>query len=350
MVFYMKTIGICLIGAGRAGMIHARNFAALVKNARMVAVSDVVEESARSAAKELGCTAYYTDYRQALVNPLVDAVVVVTPTKYHREIVLAAANAKKHIFCEKPMAMNAQECIEMIDAAERNAVKLQIGFMRRFDKNFCRARDIVASGAIGEVVMVKSLTRGPSTPQEWMYDIAKSNGPLAEVNSHDIDTMRWLTGSEAETVYALAGNYRCPQARERYPEFYDSVLMNVRLKNGAIGCIDGAQGVGYGYDARVDILGTKGCVTVGGLQNGSTVAYTKQGGMTGDVVQSWTALFADAYIKEDESFIDCILHNKAPQVTGYDGLQAVQIVKAGNESIATGTVITVEQEEPHESC
>lgn len=331
--------GVCLVGAGRAGMIHARNFASRVPGARMTAVADTVQASAEKAAEELGGVYHTTDYREALQRPDVDAVIVVTPTKYHIDVVLEAAKAGKHILCEKPMAMNQEECALMIEAAAKNHVKLQIGFMRRFDKNFRRAKEIVDSGAIGDVVTVKSLTHGPSTPREWMYDIEKSSGPLAEVNSHDIDTLRWFTESDAVSLHAMAGNFRCGEARERYPDFYDTVLMNVRMKNGTIGNIDGAQGVSYGYDSRVDIVGTKGNIQIGGLQSGTTLTYTKEGGMTGDVVRSWMDLFEDAYLNEDMNFINCIEKGTEPEVTGYDGMKAVEIVKAGNESIRTGKIV-----------
>lgn len=320
-------------------MIHARNFASRVPGARMTAVADTVQASAEKAAEELGGVYHTTDYREALQRPDVDAVIVVTPTKYHIDVVLEAAKAGKHILCEKPMAMNQEECALMIEAAAKNHVKLQIGFMRRFDKNFRRAKEIVDSGAIGDVVTVKSLTHGPSTPREWMYDIEKSSGPLAEVNSHDIDTLRWFTESDAVSLHAMAGNFRCGEARERYPDFYDTVLMNVRMKNGTIGNIDGAQGVSYGYDSRVDIVGTKGNIQIGGLQSGTTLTYTKEGGMTGDVVRSWMDLFEDAYLNEDMSFINCIEKGTEPEVTGYDGMKAVEIVKAGNESIRTGKIV-----------
>jgi myo-inositol 2-dehydrogenase/D-chiro-inositol 1-dehydrogenase/scyllo-inositol 2-dehydrogenase (NAD+) len=320
-------------------MIHGRNFASRAPHAKMVAVSDAVEASAKAAADELGIEAWYTDYREALANREVDAVIVVTPTQFHHDIVIKAAGAGKHILCEKPMAMNREECQEMIDAAQENRVKLQIGFMRRFDANFRRAKEIVDTGEIGEVVSVKSLTRGPSTPREWMYDIRKSNGPLAEVNSHDIDTLRWFTGSEAASLYAMAGNYRCEAAREKHPDFYDTVLMNVRMQNGMMGNIDGAQGVEYGYDARVDILGTTGSLHIGGLMGSTTLTYTKDHRMSGDVVRSWMNLFYEAYVNEDISFIEAIREDREPEARGHDGMMAVDIVRAGNESIQTGQII-----------
>jgi predicted dehydrogenase len=334
-----ETIGIGLIGAGRAGLIHARNFASRVPYAKMIAVSDVAEENAAQAAEELGLGAWYTDWHELLANNAVDAVIVVTPTKFHCEIVVEAAKAKKHILCEKPMAMNREECLLMNKAALANGVNLQIGFMRRFDANFRRAKELVDSGAIGQVVTVKSLTHGPSTPQEWMYDIEKSNGPLAEVNSHDIDTLRWFTGSDAESLYAIAGNFRCDNAKTKYPDFYDTVLMNIRMKNGMLGNIDGAQGVQYGYNARVDIVGTDGHIEIGGLAENTTLLYTKDKQFRGDTVKSWTALFFEAYVNEDISFIKSIRDGKQPEITGIDGMAAVDIVRAGNNSIKSGQIV-----------
>jgi myo-inositol 2-dehydrogenase/D-chiro-inositol 1-dehydrogenase/scyllo-inositol 2-dehydrogenase (NAD+) len=320
-------------------MIHARNYSSRVPGAKIVAVSDTFEESARKAADELGVSQIYTDYREALQKSGADAVIVVTPTKFHRDIVVAAAGAKKHILCEKPMAMNKEECQDMIKAAAEAGVTLQIGFMRRFDANFRRAKELLDSGSIGDVVSVKSQTRGPSTPQEWMYDIAKSNGPLAEVNSHDIDTLRWFTGSEAASLYAIAGNFRSEAARSQYPGFYDTVLMNVTMKNGMLGNIDGAQGVQYGYDAQVDILGTCGSIRIGGLQGSSALLYSKEKTFQGDTVKSWTNLFHEAYVEEDISFVTAVREGKAPEVSGIDGMMAVDIVRAGNESIREKKIV-----------
>lgn len=336
-----KKIRLCLIGTGRAGMIHAGNFCTNVKDAEMTAVSDVDAARAQEAARELGVAKWYTDYREAIRESGAEAVIIATPTKFHCDIAVYAAECGLHIFCEKPMAMSVAECEKMIAAAKKSGVVLQIGFMRRFSQDFARAREIALSGQIGEIVMIRSITRGPSTPHEWMYDIRKSNGPLAEVNSHDLDTLRWISGSEPETVYALGGNYRCGDAREKYPDFYDTVVLNIRMKNGVIGCIEGAQGVGYGYDARAEILGTKGMVTVGDLRKNSVVSYGKESGMQGDVVESWRNLFEKAYEEEDRAFVRCILEQGKPLAGGEDGLKAVAMVNAGNQSMTTGKIVTM---------
>ncbi|QAY63122.1 oxidoreductase [Xylanimonas allomyrinae] len=340
-----SSVRVGLIGAGRAGRIHGRAIAADVVGAELVAVCDASHEVAEQSARELGADLWATDYQRLLEAPEVDAVVVVTPTRLHRDIVVEAAARGKHVLCEKPMAITVAECEEMNAAAAAAGVRLQIGFMRRFDASFRRAKEAIESGAIGDVVVVKSHTRGPSVPHEWMYDLRASNGPLAEVSSHDIDTLRWLTGSEAVTLQAFAGNFRSEAARSEYPDFYDAVLMNVQLRSGALGNIEGQQGVRYGYDAHVDVVGTHGSVQVGSLRGNSTVVSTADAGMRADIVPSWRDLFQQAYVAQDQSFIDAIRAERDPEVTGEDGLRAVAMVAAGNESIRTGRRVALDAQE-----
>ena len=331
-----RKLGVCVVGAGRAGMIHARNFATSVPGARLVAIADPFPEARQSATDALELDRGYPTYTEALGDPEVDAIVVVTPTDLHREIVVAAASAGKHIFCEKPMAMNAAECEEMIAAVTKHNVKLQIGFMRRFDAGFQTAFRQIADGAIGRVNQVKSLTHGPSVPQRWMLDVGKSNGPLAEVNSHDIDTLRWYAQSEIRELYAIGKNLRCRDQAEAYPDFYDTLLLVCSFENGTQGSIDGAASVGYGYDARVEVLGSDGIIFVGSLNGTTVVRHERGGAMTGDTVPSWRNLFAEAYRNEDIAFVEAVTGDTETAVTGHDGLQAVRVVNAGNESIRTG--------------
>lgn len=336
-----KTINVCLIGTGRAGMIHAVNFNSAIRNARLIALCDPSEENLSSAQEQLNCPYTYKDYRDALDNPDIDAVVIVTPTKYHKEIAVAAAKAKKHILCEKPMAMNEDECQEMIDAANENNVKLQVGFMRRFDANFRHAKEIIMAGEIGDVVMIKSLTRGPSNPKPWMFDISVSSGPIGEVNSHDLDTLRWYAGSEVESIYAVGGNFRSPEIAGQFPEYYDTVSMNLVFKNKVIGAVDGAQYVRYAYDARAEIVGTHGNILIGDQHKYSVVTATREGKITRESMHSWTYLFREAYVNEDQSFIHCILHDTNPEVTGYDGKMAVKLVKSGLTSLLEKRIVTL---------
>jgi myo-inositol 2-dehydrogenase/D-chiro-inositol 1-dehydrogenase/scyllo-inositol 2-dehydrogenase (NAD+) len=237
------------------------------------------------------------------------------------------------------MAMTVQECDDMIEAAKSNNVKLQIGFMRRFDESFQKAKEAIDSGAIGDIVHIRSLTRGPSKPKEWMYDIEISNGPLAEVNSHDIDCVRWLAGSDIESLYAIAGNYRNREIAEKYPDFYDNVVMTGTFDNGIQFTVEGAQYARYGYDARVEVLGTKGVVFIGRTDAYHLKIVSDQQGTSTPFITSWTTLFKDAYLEEDIQFVQSVLSDTTPKVTGEDGKKAVAVVKAGNRSIKEKAII-----------
>jgi myo-inositol 2-dehydrogenase / D-chiro-inositol 1-dehydrogenase len=334
-------MGICVIGSGRAGLIHARNFARMAPGARLAALVDPQPEALASAGRELGVERLYADYRRALEDRDVHAVVVVTPTKFHRDIVVAAAKSGRHVLCEKPMAMTVEECQDMNRAAAEARIVLQIGFMRRFDAGFRAAREAIDRGDIGPVVQVKSLTHGPSVPQPWMYDLKASGGPLAEVNSHDIDTLRWYTGSDFQEVYAIGGNYRCPEAQNQYPDFYDNVSLLARFLNGTQGFIGGAVSVGYGYDSRAEVLGTHGILLVGRQEQHAVVTCTPQGGIVRPFVKSWRNLFLEAYAEEDREFVRAVNEGKPPRVSGVDGMMAVQVVEAGNRSIREGRPVTL---------
>jgi myo-inositol 2-dehydrogenase/D-chiro-inositol 1-dehydrogenase/scyllo-inositol 2-dehydrogenase (NAD+) len=172
-----------------------------------------------------------------------------------------------------------------------------------------------------------------------MYDIEASNGPLAEVNSHDIDCVRWLAGSDVASLYAIAGNYRNREIADKYPDFYDNVVMTGEFKNGVQFTIEGAQYARYGYDARVEVLGTKGVVHIGRTDAYHMNVVSEEHGSSSPFITSWTTLFKDAYLEEDIQFIECILSDRAPKVTGEDGKAAVAVVKAGNRSIKEKAII-----------
>ncbi len=142
----------------------------------------------------------------------------------------------------------------------------------------------------------------------------------------------------------MAGNYRCPEARASHPDFYDNVAMTIRFARGAQGMIDGAQGVGYAYDARLEVLGTKGVLLVGALEASSVVVCGGDSRLVSPAVRSWRDLFTDAYREEDRAFVRCILEDRAPSPSGRDGLEAVKAVNAGNQSIRTGLPVKLGQE------
>lgn len=337
-----SAVQVCVIGVGRAGMVHARNFRWHVSNAELAAIVDIDIERARAAARELDIgDRFYTDLEQALQKVTVDAVVITTPTFTHAPLTLKAAAAGKHIFCEKPMALTLEECDQMIEATQQAGVLLQIGFMRRFDPPFLEAKRQIDEGAIGRPLIVRTLTRGPGLPPEWANDIRTSNGMLAEVNSHDFDTVRWLSGGEFVSVFARGAAHKVLALRQQYPDFYDTAIVSILLDNGTMGMIDGICPADYGYDARAEVVGTEGVLVIGELHALPVNRVTKAGNVVAPRIPSWPVRFAQAYQAEATHFVECIREGKSPSVGGRDGRQALEAVLAANRSIKTGLPISL---------
>jgi myo-inositol 2-dehydrogenase/D-chiro-inositol 1-dehydrogenase/scyllo-inositol 2-dehydrogenase (NAD+) len=341
-----QVVRFCIVGAGRAGLIHARNIANCMPRAELVSLCDANAATLKQAGEELGVANLFGEFSASLDGPDFDAVVIATPTFLHRDIACQAAEQGKHVFLEKPMAVTVTECQDINAAAQRAGVKLQIGFMRRFDEAFIRARETLASGELGRVMIIKSTGRGPGGPGGWMYDLRKSNGIIAEVNSHDIDTLRWLAGQELQSVYAQAQNFKCPEARKDWPDFYDNVVAQFGFADRTMGVVDGTCPAHYGYDARVEVLCEKGVLFVGSVEQAGFTKVTVDGQVTGRAVKSWRTLFKDAYLAEMEHFVSSILKNTTPRVTGVDGQRAVEAVIAVNQSIRTGQPVSIKEDSP----
>ena len=336
-----RPVRLCLIGAGRAGKVHANSLVKHVPAGELVCLVDPVSETLTSTGDEFGVEARFGSLEAALEWGKFEAVVITTPTFTHKALTVLAAETGKHVFLEKPMALTLAECDEMIAATERNGVLLQLGFMRRFDPAFRAARAQIEAGVIGDPLVVRTLTRGPGLPPRWACDPATSVGMLAEVNSHDFDTVRWLGGSEFCRVYAEAATLKAPQLGEEFPNFYDTAVVNVRLASGALAVIDGCCPVGYGYDARAEVLGSAGVLFIGELREHALVRCTREEGVVTKQFAAWARRFEAGYRAEVEHFVNCIRTGQPLQVTGEDGKRALEGVLAATRSIQTGAPVSL---------
>jgi len=337
----MEKLRVCLVGAGRVGKVHTLSLKNNIPEAELVAVVDENEKPAKRLVKEFELKMYFKDYREALDWGKFDAIIITTPTFTHKAVAVDAARAKKHIFCEKPMALNLEEADSMIQEAKKAEVKLQVGFMRRFDRGFLAAKKKVKEDAIGEPLLIKSTGRGPGLPPEWAWDIKKSGGMLAEVGSHDFDTLRWFAESEFEKISAFAVNYKCSQVKKKYTDFYDHAVVIVQFQNGRLGMLDIGCPVGYGYDARMEVLGTEGMMFVGGIKDNQVTVCTKGSGAVSSIYNSWRNRFKDAYIDELRHFVSVIKRDEESLVTGEDGKKVVEAVWAANKSIRIGQAVNL---------
>ena len=221
---------------------------------------------------------------------------------------------------------------------------LQLGFMRRFDPEFNTAWAKIEAGEIGKLMMIKSLTHGPGLPPPWARDLKTSNGMLAEVNSHDWDTLRWLMSDDYVRVYAEDANHQGAAHQVDTPNFYDNALVNVRFTNNGLGMISGICPCSYGYDARVEIYGTKGIMTIGELQGQAVVVCTdRDQGLVTPIYRTWPQRFAWGYIYEMEHFLSCIATGETPKVGGEDGRWAVAGVLAATRSFLEERPVSLDE-------
>ena len=328
-----KSVRICMVGAGRVGKNHSGVIKRHVPGAELVALVDPVAEMLEATGKEFEIENRFASLGAAIAGSEFDAVVITTPTFTHRELAVQAAGAGKHIFLEKPMALNLIECDAINAATKAAGVMLQMGFMRRFDPEFAAAARRIQAGEIGRPMMVKSLTHGPGLPPAWARDLKKSNGLLAEVTSHDWDTVRWLMGADYQRVYTETANFKGPANQITAADFYDNALVSIRFEGGGLGSISGICPCGYGYDARVEIVGDAGIMQIGELQGQAVILCTNRDqGLIQPIYRTWPERFAWGYIHEMEHFVDCVRAGKEPAVGGLDGRWAVAGVLAGTRS------------------
>lgn len=334
----------CMIGAGRVGRNHSQAITRHVPQAKIVALVEPVEAVRAGTAADFNIENQFTSLEQALEAVDFEAVIITTPTPTHLPLAALAAEHGKHIFLEKPMALNLVECDRIILVVEQQQVMLQLGFMRRFDPEFVAAAERIAGGEIGAPMMIKTNTHGPGLPPPWARDLRTSNGMLAEVNSHDWDTVRWLMGSDYQRVYTEVANFKGKANQIDVPNFYDNALVNIKLESGGLGLISGVCPAGYAYDARVEIIGDKGIMLIGELKGQSVVVCTdRDQGLIVPIVRTWPERFAWAYIYELEHFVYCIQNEQDPRVGGNAGRWAVAGVLAGTKSFLEERVVYLKE-------
>ncbi len=331
-------IRIGLIGAGRMGKVFAHTLAFTIPEVELLAIADSNPQVSQEAAERYGAKHHYTDYHELLQRKDIEAVVIVTPTATHAEVIQAAAEAGKHIFSEKPLAQTLELCDQAIHAVEKARVKLQLGFMRRFDPAYVLAKQRIDSGEIGMPVMFRSTSRDPKRTSLEFARRENSGGMIMDMGVHDFDLARWLMGSEVVRVQSEGGCLVYPELKEVGD--IDNAMINLKFTNEALGNIDVSRNAVYGYDIRTEVLGSKGGLLIGKLQQTATLVMTSQG-VTHDTVPYFMERFGEAYAAEIRDFVACIQQDRAPSVTGQDARQATAIAIAATRSLDEGRPVDV---------
>lgn len=334
----MRKLGVGVLGVGEMGRRHAENLRRLVPSARLVAVADVSAERARQTADELEVDSSYGSLEAMLECKGLDAVVIATPDKFHAAGIKLSAAAGKDILCEKPLALTLADAQESLEAVSKAGVRLQVGFMRHYDPAYSAAMKRVEAGEIGIPVVFKSIGRDKDGPPLSAYQ-SNVNGMLFYGNTiHDFDLSRWLMHDEVTEVHA----FTTVAIRPEVAQFGDVVasVVNLKFAQGAIGNIESGAQAAYGYDVRTEVVGSKGSIMIGSL-NRLPATFLSANGGSQILADHFLSTFADAYVAEMRDFVDTMLGDRLPLVGGNDGLQALAIAVAAEQSHLQGKIVKV---------
>jgi inositol 2-dehydrogenase len=322
-------LGVGVLGVGEMGRRHAENIRRLVPEARLVAVADAAADRARQVATELEIDLSFQSLEQMLGCKEIDAVLIATPDKFHAKAIEAAAAAGKDILCEKPIALILPDAHRALDAVAKAGVRLQIGFMRRYDPAYAVAMKRVEAGEIGDPVVFKSVGRDKDVPPLAAYQSGVNGMVFYNNTIHDFDLARWLMRDEVTEVHS----YTTVAIRPEVAQYGDVVasVVNLKYEHGAIGNVESYVQAIYGYDVRTEIVGSKGSIFVGSLEKTPATFLSASGG-THILADHFLSRFADAYLAEVVDFVHNMLHDRPPRVTGEDGLKALEIATAAEDS------------------
>jgi myo-inositol 2-dehydrogenase/D-chiro-inositol 1-dehydrogenase len=294
-----------------------------------VAVSDVYVEAAQQCAKDYHIPKAVQDHREIMDDPNVDAIFICSSTDTHSQMIIEGAEAGKQIFCEKPIDFDLARIDEVLAAVEKAGVKLQIGFNRRFDPDFKHAREAVAAGQLGTPHVIKITSRDPEPPP--IEYVKVSGGLFFDMTIHDFDMCRYLLGEEVTEIFAYGTSLVDPKIGEAGD--IDTAIVNLTYQSGAYCVIDNSREAVYGYDQRIEVFGSEGCIVVGNRAPHEGVLYQKATGEQPLPIFSSLARYHEAYIEESCQFINSIVEDTPPPVTGIDGKIPVLMGMAAKQSL-----------------
>uniref|UniRef100_K3W4W1 Gfo/Idh/MocA-like oxidoreductase N-terminal domain-containing protein n=1 Tax=Globisporangium ultimum (strain ATCC 200006 / CBS 805.95 / DAOM BR144) TaxID=431595 RepID=K3W4W1_GLOUD len=330
-----RPLRVGIVGAGRIGLVHAKGLQRT--SAMLHAISDPVAGNAEAAAARFGIPKWTINASEVIEDPEIDAVIICSPTDKHAEHIVKAAKHKKHIFCEKPIDLTLDVVNHAIKAVEDAGVKMMVGFNRRFDANFKRVRDAIARDEVGKLNMVRITSRDPGAPPIAYINV--SGGMFCDMTIHDFDMARFLVGAEVDEVYAMAQSVN--------PEIaaagdIDTAVVLLRFQNGVIAYIENSREAAYGYDQRVEVLGSKGSASCDNNYANTVVVSTKHAVQRDVPLHFFLERYMDAYVAEMETFIRvCNDESATVPVDGNDGREALLLAMAANKSLAENRPVKI---------
>lgn len=335
----MQKLNIGIIGAGRIGKVHAETIAYRLPEAVAAAIADVNQQEAAAVAARLGIGRVAASAEEILADASIDAVLICSSTDTHADLIGKAAEAGKHIFCEKPVDHSLAKIDAALAAVKKAGVQLQIGFNRRFDSNFARVRAAVASGEIGQPHLMHIISRDPAPPPPAYVKV--SGGMFLDMTIHDFDMARFLIGDEVEEIYTAAGVMVDPEIGRAGD--VDTAVITLRFRNGVIGTIDNSRKAVYGYDQRVEVLGSAGSIATANCYPNQAVVSTGESVRRDLPLNFFMERYTESFANELRAFVDAVRSGKPTPVTGIDGRVPVVMALAARKSYEEGRPVKLSE-------
>jgi myo-inositol 2-dehydrogenase / D-chiro-inositol 1-dehydrogenase len=322
-----EPVRVALIGAGRIGQRHAATLAREIPNVELALIADVHGPSAEALVAKVRCDCWSSDPDEALADASIDAIVIASSTDSHAPLIIGAAEAGKQIFCEKPIALDLKATDRALDAVDRAGVRLQMGFQRRFDKAYAKAKELIDQGALGRVEAIRDTMRDPS-PAPRAY-LETSGGLYRDMTIHNFDCVRWLMGEEVTELFAMGSAIVSPVIREL--DDIDTSVVSLRFANDSLGVIDNSRRSGFGYDVRTEVYGSEGALMIGYARDTPMLRLDAKG-IHSDHIHWFLERFDQAYIDELKVFVDGIIEGTPVPVDGNDARAAMVLAYAAEAS------------------
>ncbi len=337
----MKKLKIGIIGVGRLGYEHACNIANRVPGAALTAICDGNLARAKEVAEELNVDRVYSDPAQMCADPEVEAVVIATGTASHPEMIRIAMEAGKHVFCEKPLADTPEKCKETEKVVEAHPeLVFMLGFMRRYDRSYRIAKQKMERGDIGDVILVRCYSQDPIAIIKGTLEFApRSGGQFIDMSIHDIDLVRWLTGSEPKKLWAIGGCFEFKQYKDW--DDGDNVSCLMQCENDAMAFLFAGRAAAHGAHVETEIVGTRGTLRIAGVPADSLVEVMSEHGVCRECYQDFISRWHDAYVTEMEEFCDCVAKGRPGSPNVYDGTKSTEIAFRCKESFLSGEMLTL---------
>ena len=323
-----ERVRVALIGAGRIGQRHAATLASAIPRAELAVIADVHGPSAAKLAAKVRCQHWTDDPESVLADATIDAIAIASSTDSHAPLIIAAAEAGKQIFCEKPIALDLEATDHALDAVERAGVRLQMGFQRRFDKAYHTAKGLIDSGTLGRIEAIRDTMRDPS-PASRAY-LETSGGLYRDMTIHNFDCVRWMVGQEVRELFAMGSAIVSPLFRELGD--IDTSVISLRFDDDSLGVIDNSRRSGFGYDVRTEVFGSEGALMIG-YSRDTPMLRLDANGIHSDHIHWFLERFDQAYIDELKVFVDGIVDDTPLPVDGHDARAAMVLAYAAEASL-----------------